>query len=289
MEINTRSCGLIHTLTIFCVLCFFGLLHAEAAGVVSAKPLLFLVAGQSNAKGSAEKPSSIVVSSGAFWNGKEWVRPLSDPVFPSPNGGFCPALAKAVSESTKRKVYIINVAVSASSSNAAYFESHKKSWAVHGKLRGRTVAIYKNAVAQLNEPFEFGGVIWMQGEQEGKYYAKGIISLKDARRGFEDIFTWLADSFGRVFVVGIGYRNGINRYDFAHEAINRTIRQVSSIIPHCYFASDLPIRLRSVGLMQGSSNKPNAHYLIRGYDMLGNEIGKYIARHLTTRRRGSVF
>lgn len=270
---------------IVCVLGFVGSLCAEAARAASAKPLLFLVAGQSNAKGSAEKPSTIVVPSGAFWNGQEWVRPLRDPVFPAPNGGFCPALAKSISDATGRKVYIVNVAVSASSSNAAYFESRKKSWSAYGRLRGRAAAVCRNAAAALNEPFDFGGVIWMQGEQEGKYYAEGSISLEDARQGFEDIFTWLADSFGRVFVIGIGYRNGTDRYDSAHEAINRLLKQAAGRIPHCYFASDMPMRLRSLGLMQEPVHGQNPHYLIRGYDLIGNDAGKYIASFFKEKAR----
>ena len=283
MRMNMRFHCLTGLLIIF-ALCAFGLLPDDAAWAASAKPLLFLVAGQSNAKGSAEKPSSIVVPSGAFWNGKEWVHPLRDPVFPAPKGGFCPALAKSVVDATGRKVYIVNTAVSASSSNPAYFESRKKSWSAYGRLRRRAAAIYRNAAAALNEPFELGGAIWMQGEQEAKYYAEGFISLEEARQGFEDVLAWLSASFGRVFVVGIGYRNGTDRYDSAHESINELLKRTSRRIPHCSFASDMPMRLRSLGLMQKPVNRQNPHYLIRGYDLLGEDVGQYVARHFTAGR-----
>ncbi|MBO4793867.1 MAG: hypothetical protein J5556_04785 [Deltaproteobacteria bacterium] len=269
---------------IVCVLFLSGLLCAEAAWAASAKPLLFLVAGQSNAAGTADKPSSIVVHSGAFWNGKEWVSPLRDPVFPARKGGFCPALAKAIADGTGRKVYIVNVAVGGTSSNAAYFKSPKKSWSAYGSLRGRAKSIYRKAVAHLDEPFEFGGVVWMQGGTDGIYYAKGLITLEDARQGIEDVLTWLTDSFGKVFVIGIGYKNGAEQYDLARETIHKTMRQVSGTIPHCYFASDMPIRLRSLGLMKGGPGRPDAHYLIRGYDMIGSDAGKFIAKHIAERQ-----
>ena len=107
MQLN-RTCRLLLGFVLYIALCSFGLLLPDMAKADTSKPLLFLVAGQSNARGTADKPSSITVPAGAFWDGDNWVNTIKDPVFPAKRGSLCPALAKVISEKTNRKVYIIN-------------------------------------------------------------------------------------------------------------------------------------------------------------------------------------
>ena len=263
-------------------LCTLGILLPDITQADASKPLLFVVAGQSNARGTADKPSSIIVPSGAFWNGDEWVNVIRDPVFPAKHGSFCPAMAKVISDKTRRKVYIINVSISGSSSNEAYRENDKISWAQTGKLRKRAVSIYKKAVSALNVPFEFGGVVWLQGETEARLLARGKISLEDAQIGFESIYAWLSHTFGKVFIIGIGYRNGDARYDAAHTQINMLSKQLARKMDDCYFASDMPMRLRKLNLMQDpiKNRSSNPHYLIKGYDLVGEDVGTFIANRI---------
>ncbi len=260
-------------------LCAFGVLLPEMANADASKPLLFLVAGQSNARGTADKPSSVIVPSGAFWNGDAWEHGIKDPVFPAKHGSFCPAMAKVISDKTKRKIYIINVSISGSSSNEAYIENDKISWAKTGMLRKRAISMYKKAVSELDDAFEFGGVVWLQGETEARLLARGRISLKDAQNGFESIYSWLSRSFGKVFIIGIGYRNGDTRYDAAHTQINMLSKHLARKTDNCFFASDMPMKLRKLKLMQNpiKNKSSNPHYLIKGYDLVGEDVGKFIA------------
>lgn len=276
---RNRNCRWLSGYVFFIALYTAAVLFPGAAQANFSKPLLFLVAGQSNARGAADRPSSIVVPSGAFWNGDTWVHTIKDPVSPSRQGSLCPALAKVISDRTRRKVYIVNVSVSGSSSNEACIKNDKKSWSRTGFLRKRAVSIYKRAVSKMDDPFEFGGVIWLQGETEAKLLSKGHISLYDAQAGFQDVYKWLTNTFGKVFIIGIGYRNGDTRSDPAHEQINRIIMQLAYKTDNCYFASNMPMKLRNLGLMQRpvKAGASNPHYLIRGYELVGEDAGKFIA------------
>ena len=148
--------------------------------------VLFVVAGQSNARGAGDSLTSPDASHCCFeYNSKaqEFI-PLKDPVGQyhmgfqkARTGSFTPSLASHFYERTKANVYIVQTAKGGS---ALHPKAEQKGWGVwgtNGDLLQKSFQKIDSAQAKAN--LNLRAIIWSQGENDGVAIAQNKISIED--------------------------------------------------------------------------------------------------------------
>lgn len=166
---------------------------------------LFLVAGQSNAKGTGEGEFSPSVPAGiAYWwdNDSSELVHLEDPspVSSSTAGSAWPAFSNRFNEITGAGVIVVNAAVGSSAQTVeaapAMSDQH---WDDSGALRSDAVSQLNSAISYLESngvAYQFGGVLWSQGEREANAIDDATIS--DAAN-YKTVFSEMLDYFRTEF------------------------------------------------------------------------------------------
>lgn len=249
----------------------------------SGKPVIIVVAGQSNAVGISDSmgAGSIIVQTGRFWkasdeNAGTWVQGIVDPVWPSSTGSLCPAMAEYIARFRHRPVYLINVAVSGT--NTAENYQPGQSWAASGTLRSRAKNIVDAALAALGEEeYDLLGTVWLQGEYDAKYIFQGHETIEDYTETLKSSIEWfLANIGGKFFASSIGYDLDKAACDDASvDKVNAVLASVVPSLDNAFMITDFPKYMETLELIHSSW-----HYSQEGYNALGVTIGKKLTSHI---------
>lgn len=249
---------------------------------------VFLVAGQSNARGTgvaAESPTP-PDSAGYEWDNTEF-HELDDPVGPggtvyeAKTGSAWPAFVTEYYEQTSRPVVIISRAVGGTACQSEAADSSGNYWEPDGDsdLYPPAVTWTNNALTELPEA-SFCGVLWSQGEEDA-YDMQSNVSGVSAS-GYESALRATIDGFQEDITETDDWTFWI--FQTGHEAETyggdspefQTIRDVQSRVASdrddtamaWTGAKDLPER----GLMLDRS-----HYTQEGYNEMGRRGAQTIA------------
>lgn len=243
------------------------------------KPLVVIVAGQSNAAGSAGDTATqdIEVANSAYWNRSYWVKPLRDPVTPAPDGGWVPAFAQYVSNMRSRPVYVINVAVGGANCASGY-HSDSGSWGSTGGLRARSEIIVSAALAAMSHEYDMLGTIWIQGESDVQNIVAGREDISDYTASVTEVVEWAMQTFGGDFFISkLSYLKD-SAYDTQTDAINAVLQGLADSTAGCHIASSRATTFRSEDYLRDTY-----HYTQAGYNILGQDIAKFCVAYVTDR------
>nr|DAI81680.1 MAG TPA: tail fiber protein [Caudoviricetes sp.] len=239
------------------------------------KPLVIVVAGQSNAVGVSGATSDKYSPVGFYWNGStnRWLSPITDPVWPSTSGGFVPALAAYVTEHTGRPVYVINVAVGAT--NCANQNIVRNgSWGSAGTLRTRALNMILTALAALNVEYDILGTVWLQGETDATEMYLGREQLEDYTSSIADLLAWAVNSIGgKIFVAPISYMK--NSADSEVDAVNAALTAAVNANPRAIMSTTITKNFRELDYLVDTY-----HYTQKAYDLLGGAFGASVIPYI---------
>ncbi len=199
-------------------------LAADAPALSAGEPIdVFLVAGQSNAKGAGDASASPQVPAGwvyEFYSNK--IRVANDPVGGASTGSAWPAFGIAYHTATGRRILFVPCAVGGTAQEAAA-DSGNGNWDVNSPLLADSmteVDVAMAAAAKAGYAPVFKGVLWAQGERDGEAMNNGVQGVSQA--GYEAalktmIATYRAH-FGSAmpfFLFKTGTEVGLNDVGFA--------------------------------------------------------------------------
>ena len=248
--------------------------HINTVQTEVPKPVVVIVAGQSNAIGLSRETGNISVP-GYFWNADMalWQNPVVDPVYPSTSGGFVPAMCEYVHSKTNRPIYIINVAVGATNCANSHINP-AGSWGSAGNLRGRAESIIENALSAINMGYDMAGFIWLQGESDAVAIHNGLEQLSDYESCIEDTINWAVTTFNCKFIASlISYMD--NDADSEVDSINDTLEKVINKNNNAVLSTDITKIFRELGYLVDEF-----HYTQQGYNLLGEKLGVSLSLYI---------
>lgn len=254
---------------------------------VEKPPVLFIVAGQSNAVGFVTPPYEAAKYCGTFWNwqtGVNALQSLKDPTNASKtNGGSAwPAFARHFFELTHRKVCILNIA----QGGAAVTPISSNTWyGVDSALRQRASTQYAAvtaALGTLNDDYVLGGILWIQGEAETAHIGNGNTTAEAYKAGTLDVFAFFrqltSDADLPVYMSQIGFYEGAfsnTNWMNGHLAVQQAqVEMAEGDTNHVYLVFEGAKTFNKAGYMHDS-----VHYSQYGYNIVGKAFARFIANH----------
>ncbi|HEY2071234.1 MAG TPA: sialate O-acetylesterase [Rhizomicrobium sp.] len=257
----------------------FVALLASPPALAAAGPVdVFLVAGQSNAKGAGDASASPQVPADwvlEFYSNK--IRIANDPVGGASTGSAWPAFGIAYHTATGRRILFVPCAVGSTAQEAAA-DSGAGNWDVNSPLLADSmteVDVAMAAAAKAGYAPVFKGVLWVQGERDGEAINNAMKGVSQA--GYETalkrmIATYRAH-FGSTmafFLFKTGTEVGLPDTGFA--AVRAAQEDVGQSDPYAFVvfrgAYDFWWRL----LM-----KTDVHYTQAGYNEMGMGGGNNVS------------
>lgn len=237
---------------------------------------LFLVAGQSNAKGTgvgADSPS-VPAGIGYWWDNVNGILThLEDPspVSSSTAGSAWPSFANRFNELTGAGVIVVNAAVGSSAQTVeaapAMSDQH---WDDTGALRDDALDQLNAAIAYLDAQgiaYQFGGVLWSQGERESNAIDDADIpNASNYKVVFADMVDYFRTETGRpnmrMVLSQTGYDSGGATTGFTQ--IQTAQAELVNELDHVYMGYSGAKTAVARGLM-----KDELHYLQQIYNEMG--------------------
>jgi hypothetical protein len=226
---------------------------------------VFLVAGQSNARGRGDSTLSPHPESGtaySYYNGQ--IAEAIDPVGPADTGSAWPAFAIEYYKLTGRKIAFIPFGMGGSAMAAAADDGQDGDWDAGGEWYGPSVQAVHDALAAFSSNGyvpEFRGILWAQGEADGNAIraTPPTISINDYKAAFEAMITRYQTDLGSntslyIFRTARGYTD-------IQDAQEQVATEMNNV--HMVFRNAADFQSR--GLLQGDST----HYTQPGYNEMG--------------------
>lgn len=253
---------------------------------VEKPPVLFIVAGQSNAAGYVLNPYESAAYCAQMWDYRPNVNalvPLKDPTNPrySDRGSAWPAFARQFFEITGRKSVILNAA-----KGASYVTNHNaNTWYGaddENDLRVIASTQYKACAAVLGtigEDFELGGVLWIQGEAETTGVGNGTITVSEYEMGTLDVFRFFKEMTDISDLPIFMSQIGSHRLTLTNESVAKGYREIWNAQEkiarnnaNVYLAFSGAKYFLEAGMMQD-----NVHYSHEGYRIVGEGMARFVA------------
>ena len=258
---------------------------------VEKPPVLWIVAGQSNAVGSGGAPSVEVADyAGQYWDWSKIsapvLRPLRDPVYRSYNKSSWPAFGREFFALTGRKVVILNVAW-----GGAYVTNYggDNTWYGENSIRRQSASTqYQALTAELGKEgtdWTLGGLLWIQGEAEASGIANGVsgVSVSTYLSGTQDVFAFFRSLTGNsnlpIYISQIGaykYETTSPGLHAAYESIREAQKTLVNENQKVFMAFDGAETFLRAGYMYD-----NIHYNQKGYNIIGKAFARFISNNQT--------
>lgn len=256
---------------------------------VEKPPILFIVAGQSNAMGQGGYPPIEVADwAGTYWDWEDQenksLKLLRDPVYRCKQKSAWPAFGKEFFAITGRKVCILNVAMGGS-----YVTDYGGTNTWYGEdsiLRQRAATEYQavtEALGTQDTDWVLGGMLWIQGEAETYGVAMGTVTIQQYKNGTLDVFNFFKTltntSTLPIYISQIGYQ--VNRIDNEqrmkgfHAVQNAQIELAKENI-NVYLAYTNAKNFARAGYMADM-----VHYNLLGYSKVGKAFARCVANTQT--------
>ena len=253
-------------------------------------PVLWIVAGQSNAVGSCRPPYESAAYCGQFWywyNGAGELRPLKDPTCGvSANaqlqGSAWPAFARQFFELTGRKVAILNVACGGSavtniSSNTWYGSDDSNPLRITAATQ---YAAMTTSLGTVSEDYVLGGMLWIQGEAECTQVGTGTLSVSDYVNGTLDVFRFFReltdDNDMQIYMSQIGYTRAVKTDSVTRLGYQRVQDAQTSI---CKQNENIHMAFEGAKyFLDASLMYDDIHYSQHGYNILGKAFARCVAK-----------
>ena len=257
---------------------------------VEKPPVLWIVAGQSNAVGYARPPYESAAYCGQFWDwttGVNALKPLKDPLnawYPN-YGSAWPAFARHFFELTGRKVAILSVArggsaVTKYSSNTWYGKDAENTLRVNAATQYKAMT---TALGAINEDYVLGGILWIQGEAECGGVGNGTISINEYVMGTEDVFRFFRDLTSKsnlpIVISQIGYTSSVR----TNAALLSGYHQIQAAqTDYCRTHENVYMAFEGAKyFLDAEEMTDTIHYSQKGYNIVGDAFARCAANTLT--------
>lgn len=257
---------------------------------VEKPPVLWIVAGQSNAVGYARPPYEAAKYCGQFWDwttGVNALKPLKDPLnawYPN-YGSAWPSFARTFFELTGRKVAMLSVArggsaVTKYSSNTWYGEDAENTLRVNASTQ---YAAMTAALGTVNEDYVLGGMLWIQGEAECGGVGNGTISVNEYVMGTEDVFRFFRALTSKsdlpIFMSQIGYTSSVR----TNAALLSGYQQIQAAqTDYCRTHENVYMAFEGAKyFLDAREMTDTIHYSQKGYNIVGDAFARCAANTLT--------
>ena len=205
---------------------------------------IFLVAGQSNAKGVGEYRNSIFVPDKEVYeydSVKDSLVILKDPVGQdylgfqdAETGSFIPALSYTYNKISDQKVTCIQAA-RGGTSLVPEADKGWGNWSESGGLWDSSIFKTEKALQLLETP-EIHAIFWCQGENDGEAIGFNLITKEDYKKGLINLINRYHARFGNIpfIIVETGRINGSNIKDAGYKEVRMIQREVAEEIDKVY-------------------------------------------------------
>lgn len=238
---------------------------------------LFLVVGQSNAVGQASDGTQVDLEDGLayMWDGSNIVA-LADPssyIVQTSGGSLCPAFANELYRQKRVGSIFVNAAVNGSSLVGEH-------WADTGPGTYRQNAIdeldaAKAALDVAGFAWQFGGVLFVQGETDGDKIDATTITVSDYETGFDNLLAFLqteTDAGSKMPLVLAETGRYSNTNTSGWQAIRAAQRGFCRDNANVFLGFTGAYNFYSRGLMADTY-----HYKRQGYDEMGTAMASAAA------------
>lgn len=256
-------------------------------GVLTQKPHLFLLAGQSNAVGQGDSIKSVRCENGIAF---EYIAttneciPLIDPVGrnwklfqKAGTGSVAPAFAKRLYDLTGSKIYIVTAARGGASCNVKAEMGNYGTWDETGKNLLFADAVTKTQMAVKKTGTDLSGIIWMQGERDANAILNKQMTAEEFQQSLESVINRFRKAFGKklpFYIVLTG--NQTDKTTEGSLAVQNSQKAVAAKLKYVYIAySETP------NFPQKNWLKDNVHYNQTAL----NEIGEKVAETVFNRNK----
>lgn len=182
---------------------------------------LFLVAGQSNAKGLGDKaasPDNASLPTFEFFTEHNSIQPLKDPVGyagcyfeAAESGSAWPAFAKRYHELSGDSVVIVQAAKGGSACHPLAETNNWGNWSEKGNLFNCSISKVQMASQYLKVPLS--GIIWSQGENDADAINQGIKTKEDYKIALKSVIKHYRDVLGqnlKFYIILTGYNTAVS-------------------------------------------------------------------------------
>ena len=250
--------------------------------------LLWIVAGQSNAKGTlhGKKGTESATHCALYWDWSKQdnksLKPLADPVYECTTGSAWPSFARTVFALTGRKSIVLNVAyggaaVTSASTNTWYGDESEKR-----VVATREFNALKEKLTTDGISYELAGVLWIQGEAEGGMLYRNQVTVDEYVAGTKDVFSFFRTLTEKptlpVFVSVIGDDSRVALVPAWEDAWEQ-IRQAQRDLP----SSDSNVHVAfggAQGFLKAKMMNDPIHYSQKGYNLLGQGMARYVSNFM---------
>ncbi len=250
---------------------------------VEKPPVLFIVAGQSNAVGFATDLYEKAHYAGQYWKWRDEenpsLQPLQDPTAYKQNGSAWPEFGRTFFELTGRKVCILNVAYGGAS---VVDRDAWNTWGEGGTHRATATGAYQACTAALGtkgEDWVEGGVLWIQGEAETNMLRDGTTTIEAFIQGTKNVFSFFRTLTSTpalpIYMSQIAQYRGAFSDPVWWQAtldVRDAQVQVANEMDGVYMAFEGAKYFEDAGYMSD-----NVHYSQKGYNILGKAFARCVA------------
>lgn len=242
---------------------------------------VFLVAGQSNADGRGDSTKSVYAVDGTFQYFNSLKKVFRNVGSPSSRGSFGPSFANEYYRITGRHVLFVDAAVGGAAQTVAADNGTDGNWDTTGTRFNNAVTMTTNALAAAQAAgytTNFKGVIWCQGEQDGRKIDEGVITKAIYKAALVKMIGRFRAIYGQTmpFIMSrIGYRNG--EADSGYVYVQEAQEEV------CFADSNKNIMgFRDAGSFRDRGLFIDAvHYTQDGYSQMGLSLARAAATGVT--------
>lgn len=232
---------------------------------------VFIIAGQSNAKGNGDSAESPAITAGIAYQyyNSALTAITGDPVGNADTGSAWPAFANNYHNKTGRKICFVPTAVGGSVL-AKNNEANSISWDVDGDLRGISVAAANAAITALEAAdFTIGsvGVLWSQGEKDAANNNAGATTVNEYETALTNLINYYKDNFPGIgfYIFRTGTDTGASDVGFSR------IRQVQEDVADSNTLASVVYRGAVTFAARSLLHADGVHYLQAGYNEMGSE------------------
>jgi hypothetical protein len=210
--------------------------------LMAQKPLLYLLAGQSNAVGPGDSLKSLKCLPNTAFEfdaaANEFI-PLKDPAGKAwklfqkaGTGSVSPAFAKRLHELTGQPVYMITAARGGASCHRKAELDKYDTWDTSGNLF--SMAVEKTKMAEAKAGATLSGIIWMQGERDANAILAGQLTPTEYQVALENVILRFREKFGKklpFYIVETAYQQdksptGCEAVRKAQESVSKKMKRV---------------------------------------------------------------
>ena len=241
---------------------------------------VFVVAGQSNARGRGDSLLSPVVPPGAGFEALHTraLVPLADPVGGANTGSAWPAFANAYAAATGRGVVIIGMAVGGSFQVWLPGDSPAQTWDVRqsDNLYVRSLPQIQRALAALADRvinYRMTGWLWIQGGADAGRIDEGRLTAEDYGDGLKELTAAIAADFNvptYLFMTGTDARG-----DTPGAAAVRRVQELADALDEVVVVYRDAVTFPQKGWMQPD----HIHWSQAGLNEAGTVGARAVAEH----------